>query len=448
MKQIKLRRLIKKREISDILQSVTDGLTITVAVHDEKGNLIFGTETVTGAHFIIKDGDVAIGQVTGPEKAKIVAELITSLVECEKEKRALGEETLEKYKEITILYDIAEQIAACIDTTEVASMVIGEAKKVIHGDNVSLMLHDKKTDTLDIIAATGIEYEPKVALKAGEGIAGAVLMSGKAEIINDVSKDTRFVPGKNKIHSLMCVPLRFRENTIGLINVSTVDKHAYRSEDLKLLSAMAFQTAVAIENARLYEDLHSTFISTVYGLAMAIGKRDPYTGKHTKRVMEYSTAIGREMGMKRSDLKKLQIAAILHDIGKIGIPDNILNKHDSLTKAEFNLYRKHPAYGEDLVKNIKQLDDVRPAIRHHHERFDGMGYPDGLSGYSIHVMARIIAVADSFDAITSDRPYRKGLNQVHALEQLKRNMGTQFDPDIVKTFFHVFRKYPALFKEE
>jgi len=212
------------------------------------------------------------------------------------------------------------------------------------------------------------------------------------------------------------------------------------AEEIKLLSGLAFQAAVAIENARLYD----TFLTTVQTLAETIEKRDPYTGGHTRRVMDYSIAIAQELKLSDSQIEKIRLAAILHDIGKIKIRDNILLKNGKLTSAEFEEIKMHPIYAEEILNPIKHLRDIIPGVKYHHERFDGTGYPEGLEGGKIDIMARIIAVADAFDAMTSDRPYRKGLSNDVALEELRNNGGTQFDPEVVSAFCRAYIRYKLL----
>jgi len=449
MNAIKLQRLVSKKRIAGILRDLGADMGVPLQVLDSGKRVIFGEgEASGGSLFPLELFGETIGWVAGNEKAGSIASVLTQFARSEMEKKDLGRETLEKYKELTTLYNITEKISACLDIDEVANLVIGEAHRLIQSDSVSVMLFDKNTKELEIIAALGKNVSPKTPLKEGTGIAGDVILRERGEIVNDVSGDSRFVPGAIDISSMMCTPLKIAGEAIGLINLSTIEAHNYRSEDLKLFNALAFQASVAIENARLYGDLRRTFISTVYGLATAIGKRDPYTGKHTKRVMEYSTEIGKEMNLSKKQLHNLQLAAILHDVGKIGIPDYILLKREKLSRDEFEIYKKHPIMGEEIVRNVKQLHVIIPGIRHHHEFFNGKGYPDGAAGFAIDIMARIIAVADAFDAMTSDRPYRKGLNQAIALEHLKKGSNTQFDPEAVKAFLRVFRKKRALFKEK
>ena len=234
--------------------------------------------------------------------------------------------------------------------------------------------------------------------------------------------------------SMMCAPLRIKDNVIGVINLSSEEPANYTAEDLKLLSALTLQAAAAIENARLFDNLKDSFLTAVYTLAETIEKRDPYTGGHTKRVMEYSLAIGQYFGLSDQEMERLKLAAVLHDVGKIGVRDNILLKKGKLDDEEFNEMKRHTIYGEEVLKYIKYFKEIIPGVKFHHERYDGRGYPEGLIGEQIDIIARIIAVGDTFDAMTSDRPYRKALSKEVACAEIEKNTGSQFDPEVVKAF--------------
>ncbi len=186
--------------------------------------------------------------------------------------------------------------------------------------------------------------------------------------------------------------------------------------------------------------LTATFHATVHNLADTIEKKDPYTGGHTKRVMGYSLAIGRYLALSDMDMINLKLAAILHDLGKIGISDEILLKNEELSLDEFRDMMMHTIYGAELLDHINHLKDVIPGVRYHHEKYDGSGYPEGLKGKGIPLIARIIAVADTFDAITTDRPYRRGLSFDSAFTELKKSAGSQFDPDVVDAFLSAYRE--------
>lgn len=188
------------------------------------------------------------------------------------------------------------------------------------------------------------------------------------------------------------------------------------------------------ELRKLYEGLISSFIS-------ALDAKSAWTKGHSERVTNYAIAIAKEMGLKDKDIDALRTAALLHDIGKLGTYDVILDKHEKLTEEEINLIKIHPEKGEEILKPISQLKDILPVIRSHHERMDGTGYPDGLKNGEIPFLARILAVADTFDSMTSDRPYRPKVSKEDAISELEKYSGTQFDPEVVEAFSNTITKY-------
>lgn len=189
---------------------------------------------------------------------------------------------------------------------------------------------------------------------------------------------------------------------------------------------------MAIENARLYQDLEELLTGAIRSVVQLIDAKDDYTAGHSARVTRYSLLIAEEAGYSEEDRKRLRLAALLHDVGKIGMPDEILKKPAALTAEEFAVVQEHPGRGADAMKPIKQMGAMIPAIRHHHERLDGKGYPDGLDDGRVPRDAQIICVADAYDAMTSDRPYRKGMSQEVAFERLRKDSSTQFAPELVE----------------
>jgi putative nucleotidyltransferase with HDIG domain len=193
------------------------------------------------------------------------------------------------------------------------------------------------------------------------------------------------------------------------------------------------------------ELLEKTHFETIMAFSEALEARDQYTAGHSRRVMEYSKGIGQRMKLDKPDIEDLKRSALLHDIGKIGIPDIVLKKKTKLTDEEYTTIKSHPETGAAILKYIKAFKDLVPAVYHHHERFDGEGYPDGVKGTAIPLHARIIAIADTFDAMTSNRSYRSALSFRSALSELKRNKGIQFDPDIADIFIEILQESPFYF---
>lgn len=449
MIKINLKKLVLKDEVHSILCQMMGLTGSPVCIMDSDGVNILGemSEGQSCEYPVVLENR-AIGMVYGDEKASVLASLLSCLANLELEKKALGRETLEKYKEITLLYDIAEKLTASLDPKEAAQLVADEAKRLIKADNISVMLKNEETGMFELLASSGRELHPGEGLKIGIGIAGSVVLNGRAEIVNDIMSDARYVSGAIRVSSLMCAPLKIKDRVIGVIYISSEEPVHYTAEDLKLLSALAFQAAADIENARLYDSLKETFLTTVHTLAETIEKRDPYTGGHTKRVMNYSVAVGRVLGLSDLEIERLELAAVLHDIGKIGIKDCVLLKKRKLTADEFEDIKMHTIYAEEILDHIRHLKGVIPGVKHHHERYDGSGYPDRLKGDGIDIIARIISVVDAFDAMTTDRPYRKKMELARAFDELRVNSGTQFDPKVVEAFFKAYDDNRILIEEE
>ena len=212
-------------------------------------------------------------------------------------------------------------------------------------------------------------------------------------------------------------------------------------EEVEVVRAIAAQASMAIENAALYEDIEKSYFSTVQALAKAIEVKDPYTHGHSERVTEYALMIADALQLEERERQKLKYAATLHDIGKIGIAGRVLNKPGSLTDEEYSHVKTHPELGDSIIEPVEFLQGPRPIILHHHEHYDGKGYPVGLKGKDIPLCARILSVADAFEAMRSDRPYRRALPLEKARRELMRNAGTQFDPEIVKIFLELLDTY-------
>jgi len=359
-------------------------------------------------------------------------------------------DTLERQRFVdmqTMLYKLSMVLNSNLNTKAVVKEAIKAIISVVNADVGSLLLVDKEKQELFFEVALGANEKAlkKIHLKFGQGIAGWVAQHKKPLIVNDTAKDKRFFRKADKktgfiTKNILCVPVLSRNEIIGVIQALNKKDGLFSKRDLELLTSLSDQIAIALENASLHEELKKTFIQVVESLAEAIEKRDPYTGGHTKRVVKYSLMIADEMGLSSEERDKLRMAALLHDIGKIGVDDSILKKTTQLDKAEFEIMKTHPSIGADILGKIPQIKNVIPSILHHHEWYNGKGYPDGLSGRTLPRTARIISIADTYDAITTDRPYRKGLMHEYAVAELKKFSGLQFDPKLVNMFIKAFAK--------
>jgi HD-GYP domain-containing protein (c-di-GMP phosphodiesterase class II) len=220
------------------------------------------------------------------------------------------------------------------------------------------------------------------------------------------------------------------------------------SYDLRLIEAAATYVGAFLENAALYSEQERLFLGTVEAMTAAIDAKDPYTCGHSRRVAALTAQLARALGMSPDDVEKARVAGLVHDVGKIGIPESVLCKQGRLTDDEFGLIKQHPEMGHRILKDISPLRDVLPGVLYHHERYDGKGYPHGLAGNAIPLIARMLCLADTFDAMSSSRSYRPALPREKILDELRRCSGTQFDPDLLTTFLNLsFEAYDAMLAE-
>ncbi|HAS53885.1 MAG TPA: HD-GYP domain-containing protein [Nitrospiraceae bacterium] len=230
--------------------------------------------------------------------------------------------------------------------------------------------------------------------------------------------------------SSMTVPLIGRDKAFGVLNVSKLKGPPFTASDLQIVLILASQVVTAMENAGMYEDLRESYFRTVQALVAAVEAKDPYTRWHSTNVAKYAVAIAREMGMSPTQLEEIHIASILHDVGKIGISERIISKPERLSREEFDIMKDHPAHGIRILEPIGFSPFITQSIYQHHERYDGKGYPQSLSGEDISLGARILNVADTIDAMVSERPYRGMISSLEVIAELEQESGKQFDPAI------------------
>lgn len=283
-------------------------------------------------------------------------------------------------------------------------------------------------------------------LVVSKTILNTAVAQKESVLSSDALVDERFSQSRSVgdagVRSAMCAPLVARGKVLGVIYIDSRDQsHLYSKSDLALLSAIALKAGVSLDNARLYDDLRNLFYNTVETLVRALQARDKYTSGHSNRVTRYALLIAERLGLGTREKHHLYLAAMLHDIGKIGIPDKVLNRAGDLTEEEMRMVRNHVTVGASMLKSLGEMHPIVPLILHHHEAFDGSGYPDGLKGDQIPLLSRILAVADTYDAMTSDRPYRRALSKQEAMSELTRCSGTTYDPAIVDMFLEILEDH-------
>ncbi len=334
------------------------------------------------------------------------------------------------------LYKVSEAITASLSLEQVMETVVSACLEELEADLVSTWLRGTE-GLFERERAIG-DRPPKGGSDLGEIDPAAVmsrLAAGDPVLVHDAETKVFFERGATApLRSFLAVPLTMRNEAVGFVAVATLEGGSRLQEgDRKLMKIIASRAAAAIENARLYEDLQATFQQTIEGLASAIDKMDRYTAGHSQRVAQYAVYLAKRIGMNDEEIEIVRQSALMHDIGKIGCVLN-LNKPGKLTDDEYERFKLHPVYGSDILRPIQFLHPLIPGVHLHHERFDGRGYPLGLEGSMIPVIARLISVADTYDAMTSNRSYRRALPHEVAVAEIERCAGSQFDPDLAGEF--------------
>ncbi len=419
--------------ISDLKMPRMGGIELLDAIGTAAPNaltvIMTGFGTVETAIDAMKRG--AYDYILKPFKVEEVIHVVQRGLE----KQRLAAENL-RLREALSLYKVSEAIAASLSLEEVLATVGDTALHEIQGDLVSTWLDDGEGGFF--------ERQRLVHSKAaGKGDFGAFdkqtfvdYFVAENGLLEHGAKGLRFFASKPEatLMSLISIPLRMKTRLLGWIAVASFTKNKRFDEgQRKLLSIVGSRAAAAIENARLYEDLRATFQQTIHGLAKAIDKMDRYTAGHSDRVATYAMYLALRLGLPPDVVEIGRQSALMHDIGKIGCVMN-LNKPGKLTQDEYEIFKKHPGYGRDILDPIKFLHPLIPGVHLHHERWDGRGYPLGLKGNDVPLIARIIAVADTYDAMTSDRAYRRALPHEVAVTEIERCSSSQFDPEVADSF--------------
>jgi putative nucleotidyltransferase with HDIG domain len=371
----------------------------------------------------------------------------------------LNHELLYKVDELNILNKIMGSFTTTVSTTDVFKCAVDVALEITHADHCMFHVINESVGQPFEVASAEIEGDKKEDNEPGSGLPLAPNTVGEqpadsssflSRVIMEVASDeiplliseNNGVRGLPKdLLSVMIVPLKIREKVFGVLT-AVIRRGAvqFSEKDLYYLSFMTQSAAHSIENLALYENIYENLFATLYAFVNAVEARDLYTRQHSNRVTGISLILGKELGCTGEELDILNFAGHLHDIGKIGIRDDILLKPGRLTAQEFEKIKEHPAIGANILEQLGMWEKERQIIRCHHERFDGTGYPDGLKRKQIPFLARILSVADVYDAMASDRAYRKRMEEELILKIINEGAGTQFDPDVVAAFNHVYNQ--------
>ena len=340
---------------------------------------------------------------------------------------------------VEALLSTSREIMACGDLQALLDRVLDRLKAILTPDRSAILLIDRATGTLRPRSVRPAGAYGTVSEFASSTAVRESLASCEVLVVDDASADARLRDAVSVmqagVRSTLCVPLMGRAGAIGALYADRTElREPFAPEQIEYASAFAAQAAAALETAQLYDDREQHFRLTLETLAKAIDARDRYTAGHSERVTAYTLVLARTMKLPDADLDVLRRAGMLHDIGKVGVPDAVLLKAGPLDAAQRLIIEAHVTIGFEMLRGLPFVQDALPSIRGHHERWDGRGYPDKRAGDGIHLHARIMAVADSFDAMTSARPYRNALPLDEAARRLRADAGTQFDATVVQAF--------------
>ncbi|MCX7905852.1 MAG: HD domain-containing protein [Elusimicrobiales bacterium] len=325
-------------------------------------------------------------------------------------------------------------------------MALDRACDIVESKRGSIMLFDEKQQCLVIVASKNIRQElvENIKLKPGEGVAGRAFEKSEIIFVTVPEKNPnyeKFMGYEEQKEPFISLPLKSRERVLGVLNIHLPENKTSFSEwDLKFLNIIADEISVMIENIFLYQSIEKFYLELVETLVRIIDAKDSYTGDHASRARERAVKLAKKLNVPQQMIKSIEYAALLHDMGKIGVNEKILTKPGKLTDEEYREMKKHPEIAYQILSPIEFLNPVAKMIRYHHEWYNGMGYPEGLKGEEIPLGSRIVSVIDAWDAMTSDRPYRKALSKEQAIEELKKGSGKQFDPKVVSAFLELLEE--------
>jgi putative nucleotidyltransferase with HDIG domain len=351
----------------------------------------------------------------------------------------------ERYNASLMLQRLSQATVSMLDLDKITKVVLADVVETLHIGHAAIFIKHNSNDSFHLLAEEGGPKIPTMVFSGDHPVVKWMIRENRilSRKILSVSPIFRAMWKKeldylNEFPAQLFIPLNTKGQLVGFFIVGTKrSTQSYTHDDEVTLSTLANQTAVIIENARLYEDLEETFVQTVVALANAIDMRDTYTSSHSQRIAEWAEDIALLLGCTAQEAQAVYWGGLLHDIGKIGIADSILKKPAKLDEAEWEIIRKHTIHGAQLVAPIKKLAHVAPIIECSHERYDGSGYPYGLKGEEIPIGARIIGVVDSYSAMRDERPYKSPVSHEEAIKELKRNSGILFDPQVVNIFMYI-----------
>lgn len=379
--------------------------------------------------------------------AKLISGTIADQVRLsamEGELNSLSGQLANSYEELSLIYQVSGGMKVNRRASDFFKQVCLDVMEVMSVRGMGVALPPGNVYRQDPVLYGGLSLPPGQVHRLAEQLQTLMRDRKNILLINDLSSDKDLHWLGQHATRLLAAPFQRQDQVLGCIFALDKSDGDFDSVDSKLLNSIANESAIYLENAVLFEDVHGLMMGLLHALTSAVDAKDAYTCGHSERVAILTRALAGEIGLSDREVDRLYMAGLLHDVGKIGVPEAVLQKTGRLTTEEFELMKKHPQIGARILRDIKQIEDIIPGVLHHHERYDGKGYPSGLAAENIPLMGRIICLADCFDAMTSNRTYRLALPLEEALKEIAACSGTQFDPVLTKAFLGIgverFRK--------
>jgi len=407
---------------------------------DAPGSSVHHNHSTTSLSLVEARGQKLVQRTVDPTKL----EFLSQIYERQDNKNLLA--LAQKY--LTTLHHVSDILSRASSVETLFDSILSAILEVSGGDRAAILMRSANGtgNDVDLVAARTKDGGATGSITLSRTVVNDVLEKGISAFTNDALADERYGAGKSivqqQIRSVMCAPMRTTDAILGVLYVDSKVVREFNEAELELLAAVGNQAGIALHRARLVTEVERLFLDVMKAIASIIDAKDGYTHKHSERVAAFGVRLAHQLGFDADARSVVELSGLLHDVGKIGVPDAILNKPSALTAAEYREIQRHPLHGARILSNIQshKVTSLLPGVKYHHERWDGTGYPEGLAGEQIPWLGRLLGVADFLDALTSDRSYRKGSTLEEAVQLLKELDGKAFDPVVVKAAIELHEK--------
>ena len=404
------------------------------------GSAVRGPHSTTSLSIVEARGHTLVQRAVDPTRLEFLSQ-----VSKRKDDADLLAST-QKY--LTTLHKVSDILSRASSVEALFDSILSAILEVSGGDRAAILMRPPEGtgNDVDMVAVRTKDGGSTGAVTLSRTVVNDVLEKGISAFTDDALADERYIGGESivrqRIRSVMCAPMRTTDQILGVLYVDSHEAREFSEAELELLAAVGNQAGIALHRAKLMAEVERLFLDVMKAIASIIDAKDGYTHKHSERVAAFGVRLAGHLGFDADGRSVVELSGLLHDVGKIGVPDAILNKPGKLTDSEFKEMRLHPLHGARILSNIQsqKVVNLLPGVKYHHERWDGKGYPEGLAGEEIPLLGRLLGVADFLDALTSDRSYRKGLPLEEALQMVKDLAGQAFDPVVVKAAVELHEK--------